>query len=190
MRSRPNGDTIGSYSGCHWIVQTNLMKTWGAFEQVKKRRDRARRAYISSHEEERVVANLQRQLACHVPQKMKLLNFVMNLKRCKFVPNSTITLLHFFLSGIVKQVLQCFFTFACIRHDSIELELAIYFDIVTIGEAIMSQWHKACCACRSFWKTFVSKKLLFSVVCMNSRCKRFTLKHFIPFFIQIRQNYW
>ena len=49
----------------------------------------------------------------------------------------------------------------------------------------MSQWHKACCACRSFSKTFVSKNLLFSVVCMNSRSKRFTLKHLIPFFIQI-----
>ena len=41
MRSRPNGDTIGSYSGCHWTVQTNLMQTSGGCEQVKKRRDRA-----------------------------------------------------------------------------------------------------------------------------------------------------
>ena len=117
MRSRPNGDTIGSYSSCRWTVQTNLMQTSGGCEQVKKRRDRARRAYICSHEEERVVANLQRQLACHVPQKMKPLNFVMNLKRCRSMPNSTINLLQYFLSGIVKHFLQFFFSFCYIRND-------------------------------------------------------------------------
>ena len=139
MRSRPNGDTIGSYSRCHWTVQTNLMQTSGGFQQVKKRKYKAIRAYISRHEAETVASNLQRQLACHVSQKMKLLNFVMNLKRCRLMPNSNITLLHFFLSGIVKQVLQCFFTFSCIRHDSTESDIAIYFDTVTIGEEIMSQ---------------------------------------------------
>ena len=134
--------------------------------------------------------SIQTDRTCHVPQKMKHLNFVMNLKRCRLMPNSNITLLHFFLSGIVKQVLQCFFTFACIRHDSTESYLATYFHTVSIGEAIMSQWHKSCCKWRLFWKTCVSKNLLFSVVCMKSRCKRFTLMHLILFFIQICPNCW